>query len=61
LHLELPQGIEPESIAVSDISGKEIHKTTNASTVDVSQLPTGSYVVTVKTSDKTFSTKFIKK
>jgi len=62
LNYEIKNNIDIASIAINDISGKEIYKSSDvlSNSIDVSTLSSGVYFVTFKSDKNTVTKKFIK-
>jgi hypothetical protein len=61
LQLQVPDGVQIDKIAITDILGKQmLQSTENNTSINVENLSAGSYIVQAFSSDKKFQTKFIK-
>ncbi len=61
INIELPDNIRKGTVAIIDISGKEIFsEELNNERVDISKLSKGNYIITLKSNDKLFTGKFVK-
>lgn len=56
----LPNLSSPFTITIYSSLGQELYKTSNSSSIDISNLANGTYFLTVKQNDKNWTTKIIK-
>ncbi|MFY1046254.1 M28 family peptidase [Chryseobacterium sp. GP-SGM7] len=59
LNVELPNNIKKFSLEISDMSGKLISTYVNENKINVSKLPTGVYLCTIKSDGETITKKMI--
>ncbi|UMY66770.1 MULTISPECIES: T9SS type A sorting domain-containing protein [unclassified Flavobacterium] len=59
--LQIHSAVSVTSIVVVDATGREVMRTTGRSSVDMTTLPTGMYVVTIQTGDHSVVRKVLKK
>lgn len=61
LQLHLPENVFIDKIAITDVLGKQILESTeNNTSINIENLPAGTYMIQAFSNDKKFQTKFIK-
>jgi len=61
LNIESKNGLEMINVQITDLTGRIVRSITNSSTINVSDLATGTYLIDISTTEGKASSKFIKK
>ncbi|RRJ91827.1 T9SS C-terminal target domain-containing protein [Paenimyroides tangerinum] len=61
LNISAVNGLELNEVSIFDLTGRKVKSFQNSSTLDVSNLATGTYVIEIKTNEGRGTSKFIKK
>lgn len=61
LNISAVNGLEFNEVSIFDLTGRKVKSFQNSSTLDVSNLATGTYVIDIKTNEGTATSKFVKK
>ena len=61
LNISAINGLEYQEVSIVDLTGRKIKSVSNSTSIDVSDLASGTYIINIKTSEGKASSKFIKK
>ncbi|MCK5907259.1 MAG: T9SS type A sorting domain-containing protein [Flavobacteriales bacterium] len=61
MHVDFPNGIETATIIITNPLGQEVYKEeTNSKVIDISDFVIGYYVITLKTENGIYTSKFLR-